>query len=330
MPEIKLHVCMLIDTWFPFVGGGQIHVKNLTKALNKRFPDIKIKLFHSPNHNIIIRSVWNLWVIFQVILSHRKEPFNIIHAHAFSAGLPGKILSTLVNIPVVFTVHGSHLMDQNQSTLKSFLENFLLTKISYTHQITVNKSFTKYPNVNNISVISNGVDIEAFNKIKAKKNKNITLLYVGRNHPTKGIKILKSAFTNIIQNYPNLQLQLITDGKTQGDVLIRAYKKAHIFVLPSLVEGQPLVLFEAWAAKLPVVVTATAGVKEVVTADKDVILAEPGSVSSLTKALNKAISMSADNLHQLAKNGYKKAAEQYTWDNVATSTYKVYLKALRT
>jgi glycosyltransferase involved in cell wall biosynthesis len=191
---------MLIDAWYPFVGGGQIHVTNLIKHLKKHH--IEIDLFHSPHHHIIMRSLWSLLVIPQVIYNHSKKPFTLIHAHAFLPGIPGKILSMILGLPVIFTVHGSHLMDQRKKGFKAFMEELILTKIRYTHQITVTKSFTKYDNVNkNISIIGNGVDIKEFDKVKVKKHKIFTLLFVGRDHPDKGLKGLKDAFSAI---YPKI------------------------------------------------------------------------------------------------------------------------------
>lgn len=312
---------MLIDTWDPFIGGGQVHVK----ALLKHFPHhIKVHLFHAPHPNIIIRVFWCFWVIPHVLLATRHEHFDLIHAHAFAAGMPAKVLSLLLGIPVVYTVHGSHLMDQQVTSPKAWLEKFLLTKIPYTHQISVTTAFLQYPNVNkNISVIYNGVDVKAFNKLKIKKNKDFTLLYVGRDHPTKGLDTLRSAFAQAQRQYPQIQLKIVT-GDLIGTQLIKAYKQAHAFVLPSLVEGQPLVLLEAWATKLPVIATKTAGVTEIATA-KEAILIEPGNVEQLRQAIIKLYLMPPRQRRQLALTGYRKA-QKLTWAKVATQTVQVYQK----
>lgn len=321
MVQKPLHVCILIDAWEPFIGGAQVHVKALLKYLPAH--NVKITLFHSPHHHIIIRALWCLWVIPQVLLTTRHVPFTLIHAHAFSAGIPAKILSFLLHIPAVFTVHGSHLMDTSQTGLKAWLEKILLTRIPYSHQISVTKSFLNYPNVNkNISVIPNGVDIQAINKVKAKKNKYFTLLYVGRDHPTKGLSILKSAFKQVKARYPKVQLKLIT-GQLTGTELIKAYKRSHAFVLPSLVEGQPLVLLEAWAAKLPVIATKTAGVSELATHNRNALLIDPGNQAQLTQAIIKLYKMSPNQRKKLALAGYR-LAQKLTWEKTAAQTTAVY------
>lgn len=326
MAQKPLHVCMLIDAWDPFIGGAQIHVK----ALLKYFPHhIKVHLFHAPHPNIFTRALWCLFVIPQVILyAIGYKPLALIHAHAFAAGIPAKILSFLLGVPVVYTVHGSHLMDAHVPGLKAWLEKLLLTRISYTRQISVTQTFLQYPNVNkNISVINNGVDIQAFNKVKTKKNKKFTLLYVGRDHPSKGLSILRQAFSVAQSQYPQLKLRLVTGNINYNQVIIE-YKRAHAFVLPSLVEGQPLVLLEAWAAQLPVIATKTAGVLELAQPGQNAILVDPGNASQLTQAIIKLYRMNPSQRLKLARSGYR-IARKLSWEKTASQTAAVYEQITR-
>jgi len=319
---------MLIDAWDPFIGGAQVHIK----ALLQYFPHhIKVHLFHAPHPSIFVRALWCVWVIPQILFATRLPRaqsrghtlFALIHAHAFAAGIPAKILSFMLRIPVIYTVHGSHLMDVHASGTKAWLEKFLLTRIHYTRQISVTRSFLNYPNINkNISVINNGVDIRAFDKVKVKKNTKFTLLYVGRDHPTKGLEILRAAFIKAQRHYPRIQLQVVT-GDLTGEQLIKAYKQAHAFVLPSLVEGQPLVLLEAWAAKLPVIATKTAGVLELAQHNQNAILVDPGSVSQLHQAIIRLLRLSPRQRTTLALAGYRQA-RQFTWAKTASQIISVY------
>lgn len=318
-----IRVCMLIDAWYPFVGGGQVHVRSLIKHLKRH--RVQVDLFHSPHPHLLVRSLWLFWVIPQVIYYHSKKPYALIHAHAFAPGIPGKILSMVLRLPVFFTVHGSHLMDRQKKDFKAVGERILLTKIRYTHQITVTKSFTKYSNVNkNISVISNGVDIKEFDSVNTQKDKIFTLLFVGRDHPDKGLPALKSAFAAVSAKISPAKLRIVINGKLTGKKLIKAYKKAHAFVLPSLAEGQPLTILEAWAAKLPVVATATAGVKELATNNYDSIIVSPGNQHQLEDALIKIRRLPQDERRLLGQRGYQKVKSQFTWDKIATQTATLY------
>lgn len=323
-PFPPIRVCMLIDAWYPFVGGGQVHVSNLIKHLKRHH--VQVDLFHSPSHNLVTRCLWSFWVIPQVVYSHAKKPYTLIHAHAFLPGIPGKIVSMVLGLPVIFTVHGSHLMDQGKKGFKAYIEKVILTKIRYTHQITVNKSFTKYDNVNkNISVIGNGIDIKEFNKLKTRKNKIFTLLFVGRDHPHKGLKGLKQAFTAIHPKIAPAKLRIISSGKIRGRKLIREYKKAHVFVLPSLAEGQPLTILEAWAAKLPLIATATAGVRELAIDNYDSLIVNLGDQGQLENTLIKIRRFTEAKRLLMGERGYQKVKAQFTWDKITAKTVALYL-----
>jgi glycosyltransferase involved in cell wall biosynthesis len=69
------------------------------------------------------------------------------------------------------------------------------------------------------------------------------------------------------------------------DDLPRVMQAVDGFVLPSLWEGLPLVLLEALAAGAPVVGTRIAGVREVVTDERDGLLVEPGDAQALADAI---------------------------------------------
>ncbi len=281
----------------------------------------------------MIRALWCLWVIPQILWFNKFPPsesegqFDLIHAHAFAAGLPAKILSWLLKIPVIYTVHGSHLMDLNTGNPKSWGEKWLLTKIKYTKEISVTKSFLKYPNINQPIAISNGVNVTLFDHMKVDKHQQFTFLYIGRDHPTKGLPILRQAFRSTKKTYPDVQLITLT-GNVTGINIIKAYKQAHAFVLPSLAEGQPLVLLEAWAAKLPVIATKTTGVMELATDKQTALLVKPGSSQQLAKMMKFIYKMPPQKRQALGDAGYHLVSKDYSWAKTATKTYEVYQQAL--
>jgi len=322
-----MRVLVLIDAWFPFTGGAQIQVKNLKKILGKDY-NCSCQIFHSPSANIIVRFFWLFWVVPQAIISHFfQKKFDLVHAHAFWPGLPGKIIAEILNIPLVFTVHGSHLMDLKCKGFKTFLEKFILTKIRYNRLISVASNFLNYENVNrgNIEVIANGVDLAAFDKVKVKKDKKFKIIFVGRDHPHKGLKFLKQAVKEVKKYYPYLKVKIIQQGTGRKE-LIKEYKSSHLFVLPSLAEGQPLSLLEAWAAKLPVVVTKVGENTKMVKNGLNGYLVEPGQPAALKKAILKVLKNKKRD--QLGKKGYQLVKKNYTWRQTARKTYAVYQKTL--
>lgn len=324
----RIRVGFLIDTWFPFYGGGQVHIKNLREKLEKNHR-IQSELFYSGKSNIAMRFLWALVAVVKIVHYHQKHPLTLIHSHGFIAGLPAKIASSILHIPVVHTVHGSHLMDKKTRSPKAWLERWLLTKIRYDTEITVAKNFLHYENVNqHLAVIPNGVTVTDFDAVKVKKNQNPTLIWVGRDHPDKGIEFLKEAITKVRKKIPKLEAILVTGGKLTEKRLITAYKHAHVFVLPSLAEGQPITLLEAWAAKLPVVVTTVGDNPELVKDGVNGFLIDPANSQQLTQAILKVL-RSRKKGKSMGLSGYRLVKRRFTWDKVAKETAAVYQTLLQ-
>lgn len=329
-----MKVLILIDAWFPFTGGAQVQIKNLKEILEEKYK-CRYYILHSPSANIIVRFLWSFWVIPQASFLHLKYRFNLIHAHAYWPGVPGKILSGILKIPIVFTVHGSNLLDLRIKSPRAFLEKIILTKIKYNQIISVASNFLKYKNVNkNIIVIANGVNIKEFESLKVKKLKRkpstinyqpLTILFVGRDDPVKGLVYLKKAMVKVKKEFPKAELKIIKKGYSHKK-LIKEYLKADVFVLPSLSEGQPLTLLEAWAAKLPVVVTAVGDNPKMVKNGVNGYIIKPGNVNLLTEAILKTLKNKKRDL--LGKRGYQLVKSKYTWQKCAERTYEIYQKAL--
>jgi len=318
---------MLIDAWFPFYGGGQVHVKNLSQQLIDKY-HYRVSIFYPRQSDLAYRIIWCFTVVPKVLLLPPVARPQLIHSHGFLPGIPAKIISLLLHIPVVHTVHGSHLMDLGETGFKAVLEKYILTKIKYSGQITVSQSFLKYPNINkNIVVIRNGVNRTEFDQVRVNKSAHPTIICVARNHPHKGLTYLRQAYRHLQPTYPQLKLNVISTG-LHGTKLIAAYKRAHIFVLPSLAEGQPISILEAWAAKLPVIATKVGDNPYLITVGKTGILINPAQPQQLVDAITSLLTHPQTS-KRLASNGYDLVKRHYTWDKVAAATHSFYLHLLQ-
>ncbi len=328
-----MNICFLIDVSLErFTGGGQVHLENLIREINN-FSRLKrpgfsvgerpgLNIFGGLNQNIIFRLCWMFYVIPWVIFQHFfRQKFDLIHAHSIPAMVSGKILSAILGIPVTVTVHGYNG--------KRWMEKFILTKIKYDAQITVARNFLEVSNVNkNVAYIPNGIDIVKFTKLHSRIRRFVNfrtpqILFVGRkNDPVKGFSILERALELVKKIIPQTEL-LVAGGDLPPESVLQMYRKADLFVLPSLSEGFPLTLLEAWAEKLPVVVTRVGELPYLVKNGINGYLADPGSAEKLAAVIIKALKNR--NLAKLGENGYN-LIKEYTWEKTAKETMKVYQK----
>ncbi|MBU1850034.1 MAG: glycosyltransferase family 4 protein, partial [Nanoarchaeota archaeon] len=125
----------------------------------------------------------------------------------------------------------------------------------------------------------------------------------------------------------NVEKNVFFRGKIFSDALIKEYKSSHLFVLPSLYEGQPLTLLEAWAAKLPVVVTNVGGNKDFVVNEQNGYIIKVKDIDLLAATINKAIRN--ENLKKIGEEGYRIVNEKYDWDRITERIFLVYKNIIK-
>lgn len=76
-------------------------------------------------------------------------------------------------------------------------------------------------------------------------------------------------------------------GWLDADDRMRELLAADVLVLPSYVEGQPMVIIEAMAAETPIIASRVGGVPETVVDGVEALLIEPGNVGELVSALRR-------------------------------------------
>jgi len=91
-----------------------------------------------------------------------------------------------------------------------------------------------------------------------------------------------------------------------------------IFVLPSLAEGNPTVMFEALGCGKPFVGTRVGGVPEVITSDEYGLLVDPADPEDLAEKILVALEREWD------REAILTYAEQFTWGNIAKNTIEIY------
>ena len=120
-----MKVAVVIDTWFPFIGGGQINAWEISKNLasrgieidiitrnNGKYKDIKVKnlrVIQLGKTSLAENSISKIMFTLKALLYLFKNNYDLVHAHAFLPGITARLLMVFKGTPAVFTVHGTSL-----------------------------------------------------------------------------------------------------------------------------------------------------------------------------------------------------------------------------
>ena len=138
------------------------------------------------------------------------------------------------------------------------------------------------------------------------------LCFIGGKGPLK--EVLQEQISEL-----NLQDHIKLIGFVPDEELKYWMNAADLFVLPSLSEGNPTVMFEALGVGLPFVGTAVGGVPEVITSKDYGLLCEPADPECLAEKILIALEKEWD------REEIREYAKQFTWENIAKRVLEVYM-----
>jgi glycosyltransferase involved in cell wall biosynthesis len=209
-----------------------------------------------------------------------------------------------------------------------------------------------------IRLVPNGVDTEKFKPqpVNAELKHSLGVdgkpcaLFVGNLVPRKGLTFLIEAARKVTRQVKDAQFLIVGDGpqksmlKTQiqnhyltghfhfldniPDTQLPAiYHLADLFVLPSIQEGQGIVLLEAQACGKPVVAFDVGGVNEAMQTGKTGFLAKRGNTEELADMIVKLLADRAL-VERMGLAGRAFVEENFTWELCAQRMLSVYREAL--
>jgi glycosyltransferase involved in cell wall biosynthesis len=211
-----------------------------------------------------------------------------------------------------------------------------------------------------ICIIPNGIDLPAGQSSEVSslvsdlasvaRGRNL-LLYLGRLHPKKNLLNLIRAWKEALNSHPSIlnswmlaiagwdqggheaQLrQLTTDLRLLTSVIFlgprfgadrdACYRACDAFVLPSLSEGLPMTVLEAWAYAKPVLMTSECNLPEGFVAGAAL---QTGTTSKQIAArLKQLIEMSDDDRKAMGARGRALVAETFSWPRIGEQMRWVY------
>ena len=119
-----------------------------------------------------------------------------------------------------------------------------------------------------------------------------------------------------------LGTQIIFTGPLFGQAKVDALHSADAFVLPSLSEGLPMVVLEAWAYGLPVLMTDACNLPEGF--EWGAAMRLPLDQDGMATTLAAFIGQEARDLSDMGARGRRLVEQRFTWKQIAADMYDVY------
>ncbi|MEK6279119.1 MAG: glycosyltransferase family 4 protein [Acidobacteriota bacterium] len=205
-------------------------------------------------------------------------------------------------------------------------------------------------------LITYGVDLENFRprtEVRKRADKKLTIGYVGRMLPGKGLEVLAEALGKMKED--DWQVLLVGDGSeragferrlTEYGLLDRAqftgainydlvpdyFLQMDVLVIPTettkrIREQFGRVIVEAMASGVPVIGSTCGAIPEVI-GDAGLVFPE-GDADALAEALRRSLADKGLRDH-LASAGRARVEQHYSWDRVAQQTHELYQRVLKT
>lgn len=190
-----------------------------------------------------------------------------------------------------------------------------------------------------------GVDLAEFRRRYAEPPEKI-VFFVGRLVWEKGIQVLVRAAPLVLQEMPAVTFVVAGTGPQMEALEALAessgvssrfrftgfipdedrdklFKVSDVGVFPSLYEPFGIVALEAMAAKLPIVVSDTGGLSEVVADDETGTKVLPDNPESLARGILRTLENPGSTRNRAA-NAYRVVRTVYNWSKIAGDTLAVY------
>jgi glycogen(starch) synthase len=294
--------------------------------------------------------------------------FDIIHAHDWIVAYAARVLKSSFSIPLVSTIHATECGRNGgiHTDMQKYISGIEWWLTYESWKVIVNSDFMKnevkgifqLPE-DKICVIPNGVDINKFKGFDiddnfrasfARENEKI-VFFVGRLVNEKGAQVLLDAVPKIVSHYNDVkfviagkgpQMDYLREKATNLNIspkvhftgyisdedLSRLYKCSDIAVFPSLYEPFGIVALEAMIANIPVVVSDTGGLGEIINHGIDGMKSYAGNANSLADSILELL-LNPDKAKEITKNAIEKVIKIYNWEIISKHTGEIYERVVR-
>lgn len=249
-----------------------------------------------------------------------EREVTIVRTHQYHANFYGRLAARKAKVPcVVASVHNIYTRDRkfHRRLMNRYLARFTDRIVAVSE--AVKKDILRYDRIpaEKITVIRNGVDFERFIRADGKRVRGeyhiaqatLVIGTVSRLTAQKGHRNLLEAVSSLRSEFP-LKLLVVGDGPLRGELERHASRLGladevvftgmrrdvpdliaamDIIVLPSLWEGLPNVLLEAFASGRSVIASDIPPFREVIVSPKLGILVPPEDNNALAESIRRLV-----------------------------------------
>ncbi|MHC1585585.1 MAG: glycosyltransferase family 4 protein [Candidatus Syntropharchaeia archaeon] len=379
-----MKILMLSWEYPPYkVGGIAEHVYELSRVLSKRGDEVHVVTLGYPPFDeregvllyripidpskpeFIARMNEEMEKIGSYIIE--SVDIDIVHAHDWMVAGAAIKLASKYGKPLVSTMHSTEfgrsqgIKEEYQARIHEVEKGLVKSSdLVIVCSESMKKEVQDLFDVENISVIPNGVDISKFdfsvNKKAVKErfcgSDGKMILFVGRLVYQKGVNVLIGAMPEVLSKKEKVMLLIVGEGPMRkqlekdaaylgipDSVVFTGYlndrdvrsllKSADVTVVPSLYEPFGIVALEAMAAKTPVIVSNVGGLAEVV-GEGEGIRVPPDSSERLACAILKILSDKEEDKRrreEMVERAFKKVLS-LNWKAISESIIDAYRKIL--
>ena len=296
----------------------------------------------------------------------KNENISIVHSQGARADFLARITGKWSNIPAMISTIQMPVEGFNVSWIKKLIYIVLdRTSERFVDKYIVPSQFLKDHLINKhgvdknkISLIHNGVEIsECSSETESsniRKESGIgidapLIGAIGRMVWQKGFVFMIEAIPIILNTIPETMFLIVGDGPMREELHVKSKKLGvkdkiiftgfrsdikeilsaiDLLIVPSILEGFPMIILEAMAMAKPIVATNIDGITEQITDGEDGVLVLPRNPEAIAEAIIKVY----NNREFTAKIGLaarKKVENEFSVEKMITETEKVYMSLLK-
>ncbi len=302
-----------------------------------------------------------LWELNRLLLRGKVD---LLCTHGYKSTVMGWWAGKKARIPVVAFSHG-YTAENMKVAFYEWLERLILRTLDgiifvsegqkkrlESFGIVGKKSWIIHNATSIVDLRDRGMDKAGRKAVREELNipdSATMVVSAGRLSPEKGHRFLLEAIRMLHEHKSNPHFVFCGNGPCQEELkkqskelgiarlchfvgfrrdIEKIYQAMDLMVLPSLTEGLPTVILEAFAFSKPVVATAVGGIPELVEDDINGILVYPERSDLLAEAIKKCL-VSPEKRQRMGEAGYQKVRKEFTFESQKNKFEAVYDEMLK-